>query len=72
MKMNEILILLAHDCPDVTLTWDWGDFELQINMVDGENTYFLVNSKDMKIIEEGDVTDIKKIQRIIENGPNQG
>ncbi len=70
MKKNDILILLAQDCPDITLTWCWGDFELQINMTD-KYTYFLANCKDMKIIEEGDVTDIKAIQRIIKNGPNQ-
>ncbi len=64
MKKNDILILLAQDCPDITLTWDWGDFELQISMTD-KYTYFLANVPDMKIIEEGDVTDIKAIQRII-------
>ncbi len=71
MTKNDILILLAQDCPDITLTWGWGDFELQVEMVNGKYTYFLVNVPDMKIIEGGDVTDIKAIQRIIDEF-NQG
>ncbi len=70
MKKNDILILLAQDCPDVTLTWDWGNFELQVNMDNGNYTYFLASIPDFQIIEEGKVTDIKAIQRIID-GINQ-
>ena len=66
MKKNDILIHLAQDCPDVTLTWDWGDFELQINMDNGNYTYFLANIPDFKTMKEGKVTDIKAIQRIID------
>ena len=72
MKKNDILILLAQDCPDICLTWGWGDFELQVEIVNNEATYFLANHKDMKIIKEGTLTDIKQILRIIENGSNQG
>ena len=71
MTKNDILILLAQDCPDVTLTWDWGNFELQVNMDNGNYTYFLASIPDFKIIEEGKVTDTKAIQRIIENEFNQ-
>ena len=66
MKKNDILILLAQDCPDVTLVWDWGDVELQVNINEESYTYCLVNVPGMKIIEEGDVTSITALQRIID------
>ena len=66
MKKDDILIHLAQDCPDITLTWDWGDYELQVSIIDNEATYFLADCKYLEIIEKGNVTDIEAIQRLID------
>jgi len=68
---DKLIEQLIADCPNVLLTWVWGNYELQVEKYNGELTYFLADTKRTEIIEEGTVTDIEKIRKIIQNGPDQ-
>ncbi len=63
---NRILDEFATSCPDITLTWDWGDYELQIDIHEEKVTYFLADCINTEFILQGDITDIEPIRNIIE------